>query len=461
MHAASRSLASYFDDTSGGVSGSTTDWHDQMEASSSSTINFLGAWMYHPDHNRPVWVPESAKGDPNAKPRGVPFQEKPGKGEEWDPHAWGKDEYDEKSAKKPKSTEPKTRTKMTPDQRAQAKLEKIERKKTRSDAVKKLHAECYKILMRNNAWDMVDSYGHKITHAEIILTELTRLQELVQTQRTIRKAALKEAGGNHKSREKTLHEETTSVIVKTDWYGDRGWFAAIGHFCKMYNLTNTLGMQLPDEAESGAQYLSTASLLLSKAKEVIMDGILHSKAQKAKVSTLTQDECDFINKSYQAKTLINKNRGKDKPPQAPKKDLPDCAEVEKWKKHIRDLEARLFTQQHPEVPLPKHLQDRPPPKPQEPSKKKKGKGGKEHRSQAEDIEEIMLIKQFLDMHKKKATPHHHHPVTPSTHPPKGDPRGVPGPPRPPAGGRGRRIPTAPPPPPRAQSYMQGYTYYCD
>lgn len=466
MHAASRSLASYFDDTGGGV-GVSTDWHDQMEASSQPAINSLSSWMWVPGYNKQVWVPSSANGNPDLRPPHLPFQEKPAKGEPWKQDAWGKDDYEKRSKPQEKSTEPKTpRAKMSPAESAQARLdratEKARKKKERSNAVKLLHDECWGILMRNFAWDVFDQ-GQRLTHAAQILTEINRLQLLVSNQRQARKDELKLEGGNHKTREIKLHEETTDVIT-TGWYGPQGLFTGIDQFCRVYGLTNTLGMVLPDGAPSGGHYLSTASLLLSKAKEVIMDGILHVKAQRAKTHTLDQEECDFMNKSYQAKTLIGKNRGKDKPPQAPKKYLPDYVQVEKWKKHIRDMEANFFKTQHPDVEVPKHLKDRPPPKPQGPGKKREGGGGGKGYGggKMKEADEFEMFKRY-EAFKAQQHAHHkqHHPsaITPSIHPPKGNPAGTPGPPA--GGGRGRRPNMTPAPPQRTGSYMPGYTYYCD
>ena len=454
MHAASRSLASYFDDTGGGV-GVSTDWHDQMEASSQPAINSLSSWMWVPGYKKQVWVPSSANGNPNLKPPHLPFQEKPAKGEPWKHDAWGKDDYEKRSKPQEKSTETKTpRAKLSPDESAKARLdratEKAKKRDERSKIIKQLHDECYQILMRNAAWDIADNHGSRLTHAEFLLQEITRMQSAVASQREIKKASLKTNGGNHKSREIKLHEETTDEIMPGGWNGRSGYFQGIQSFCEVFALTNTLGMTLPEVAENGNQYLSTASLLLSKAKEVIMDGILHVKAQKAKTYDLDQDECDFMNKSYQAKTLIGKNRGKDKPPQAPKKYLPDHVQVEKWKKHIRDMEANFFKTQHPGVEVPKHLKDRPPPKPQGPGKKREGGGGgKGRNNESAEIQEILLIKKIMDMQKKT------HPIHHSSQPPKG----IPGPPA--GGGRGRRPNMTPTPPQRTGSYMPGYTYYCD
>ena len=468
MHAASRSLASYFDDTGGGV-GVSTDWHDQMEASSQPAINSLSSWMWVPGYKKQVWVPSSANGNPNLKPPHLPFQEKPAKGEPWKHDAWGKDDYEKRSKPQEKSTETKTpRAKLSPDESAKARLdratEKAKKRDERSKIIKQLHDECYQILMRNAAWDIADNHGSRLTHAEFLLQEITRMQSAVASQREIKKASLKTNGGNHKSREIKLHEETTDEIMPGGWNGRSGYFQGIQSFCEVFALTNTLGMTLPEVAENGNQYLSTASLLLSKAKEVIMDGILHVKAQKAKTYDLDQDECDFMNKSYQAKTLIGKNRGKDKPPQAPKKYLPDHVQVEKWKKHIRDMEANFFKTQHPGVEVPKHLKDRPPPKPQGPGKKREGGGGGKGYGggKMKEADEFEMFKRY-EAFKAQQHAHHkqHHPsaITPSIHPPKGNPAGTPGPPA--GGGRGRRPNMTPAPPQRTGSYMPGYTYYCD
>jgi hypothetical protein len=469
MYAGSRSLASYFDDTSKGIS---TDWHDQMEAAASlPDKSTLGTWMYHPGHSKQIWVPDSAGGNPNAIPHGYRYKEKPEPGEStpWNDNDWGKEEYEQKKAQsEQKPAEKKEKVRMTNEQKAQAKKERASMRESlresRKTQIKALHDECYAIMSRNGFWDETDHAGLLITHLSGMLPEITRLQAIVSAQRAAKKAELKAVTPlpSHKIRDTMLHQEVTSAIDKTSWTGRQGMLQGIDHFCKVHGLSNTLGTTFPvSSAPGGALYLSVASLLLSKAKEVLMDGMLHIKAVRAKAGRANADECRFVNLSYQAKTIINKKRGKDKYPRESDKKFADSKDIDAWRKHIRSLELAWFMQNSAgkSLPTPKHLQEPRPPQRQGP-----GKGKKNHRGKGNDFEnavkEFAIFKKIYGTHNNGGSHRQHHhgqPVHESTKPPNGRPFAVPAG----GGGRGRRPNMAPGPPPRASNYMQGYTYYCD
>lgn len=452
MHAASRSLASYFDDTSGGVSGSTTDWHDQMEAYSQPTIKSLGKWMWHPQFPKQVWVPDEAEGNMYAKPAHVPYQLKPEKGEAWDPNAWGKADYDRKAAPQPKQTDKKPKS-TDPAVKAQESLARKQARQERYDALNKIKKDirdqAWAIFMKQRAWD---------ARIYPIMKLVKDLQEDVKKQKNERIAELK-GTGTSKTRLVDLHKETSHVIDPSVWGGPEGYLEEIDKFCQHVGVMNMMGKKLPRANADGSYYLSVTAMFLSKAKEVVLTGTLHAKAVRAKAGIADAQECDFINLSYQANDVMAKLRGKDKYPKKLNMHLEDTPVVEAWKDHEREIDGMIFHALHPGKKLPKHLSLRPPPQPRGPGKKGKEGGGKGHGGGGgASFEQFAKMYQAWE-HMQKTQ--HHHPIHHSSQPPKGDPHGVPGPPRPPAGGRGRRIPAVPPAPPRAQSYMQGYTYYCD
>ena len=468
MHAASRSLASYFDDTSGGVSGSTTDWHDQMELAGSSSVGkTLGKWMFVPGESDLVWAPHDAT-DYLEKPTDKSFHKK-GQAE-WANNAWGKDEYIaiQNAANTPAQPK-KARTPRTPLPTDTAERKEVIRQarekrqheqsiihKKRVDALDIIHSQTMNTFLSCDAWDLRDQHGTKITFIHHIITDIIELQGALKSHKN---EILKELGkeGTSKEREIALRNQVTRQIVKEAWTQRNGYFDQIDMLCTRNDFFNTLGKTLPQNNPNGSYYLTVAIMFLAKAKEVIMSATLRGLVKKAKEGLADNNECTFINQSHEALTIVRKIKGKDSYPKQPKPIFADTPAILAWTKHVRALEIELFRKRHGDKELPKRLHDKAPP--QVKGQGKKGKEGKGHGGGgAGSFEEFTkMYKAWEHMQKTQ----HHQPVHHSSQPPKGNPSvpsGVPPPPRP----GGRRPNMTPPPPPRgAKSYMQGYTYCCD
>ncbi len=338
---------------------------------------------------------------------------------------------------------------MTPDERkayrTRMNSERQENRKKLSEQVQKLHQESYRIMLSNEAWD---------PRMHQVITKITELLEDAKAQSKQKSIELKEEGLQGKKKKNKLHEEKTMVIVDTDWNGSDGWLTEIEKFCTHHNLINTLGMKLPEANRDGSRFLTVAIMFLSKAKEVIMSGFLHVKAQRAKQGIADEAECEFVNTSYAANNLISKLRGKDRYMPRLDPSRPDAKALNKCRHMIKELEGMRWKSLNEGKPLPKHFKLAPPRE----EGKKQGKGNHDKGKHDTDEAELELMRKMLDMMAKKHKHQNHNSQPPhkKNNPDHALPREAstrPGPARvnPARVNPGR-------PPRTTQAYMHGYYY---
>lgn len=402
MSEKSRSLASYFD-----YPGDTShNWHDQTEplqtlSGATGQPRGLGRglseWGFAPGHTEMIWIPHGQHGQ--NVPEGVKVHYKSNK--VWDSSDWGYDEYIQKMAQshRQKSEIPKQeRPRMTPDERKIWKAgmaeQRQETRMLRSKHVKALHEKAYQILIENQAWD-----------DEIfpVITSITDKLSQAKAQSKQKIEDLKAAGVKGSAKTKALHAETSNYIHDDRWAQK---LSQIDGFCTRNNLINTLGTTLPAKHENGTRYLSVEIMFLSKAKQVIMSGILHLMTVKAKAGAATQAQCEFVNTSYKANDIIIKLRGKDRFLHKYDTKLEDSAALEACRRMILKLEVSRFRQLHrnsKKKTLPKHLRYAPPAQTSKHGKKKDKKGSG-HSSQKEEQE----VKRIISiLHREQNAKHHH------------------------------------------------------
>jgi hypothetical protein len=324
--------------------------------------------------------------------------------QEWGDDEWGKQEYlrkqekAPKQEKKPKSKDPEVRK----TERLAAAEARAERRTVLSEQLHNLREKTWNLFVANRAWD-----------AQIfpIAKEIHRLQAEVHAQKNAKILELK-GKGKHKQREMELHGETSRAIDTTAWTAQRdgGYLYEIEKYCKYNGLLNTLGHHLPDQNPDGSYYLSVTALFLSQAKQLIMAGTVHLKAKRAREGNADDDECKYVNLSYQANDILAKLQGKDKYPRNLDPKLPDTHAVMKWKNIEKELDGMLFHQLHPGKPLPKHLSMRPPKQEQGPGKKGKEhkEGKKHHGGQDMSFQEFMKMYGEYEALRHAKGKHHGH-----------------------------------------------------
>ena len=404
-----RSLASYFEEP-GEISQS---WHDQTEplqappslsGLGNSSHTGLTGYTYVPGSASMLWVPPGKKlADHTKNPEGTTYHYK---GQDWQPTDWGYKEHMQMLQQaEQKSNQPKAPKKKMNAAERKAYKETMHdtRQKTRashSKDVQELHQSTYTLLTSNYKWD-------EQIHSVII--DITAVLEAAKTASHDKSSELKSAGKIGRAKKELLHAEKTYLIDDSNWTGESGWLVYIDSFCRRYNLMNTLGMKLPEANEDGSRYLSVAIMFLSKAKEVIMSGMLHHLVQKAKQGTASSDECEFVNASYAAKNLIAKIRGKDRYMRAYDPKLEDSVELGKCRHMIMELEKarwrHLAKGNKTPTPLPKHFQMAPPGQKREGGKKRdKGNHDKGKLERVTDpdllfkLKELEILKRIMNMH---------------------------------------------------------------
>ncbi len=317
--------------------------------------------------------------------------------------------------------------------------ERQEARKTHSQNVKELHDTAYAIMLRNGAWD---------ARIYPIITKITELLDAAKAQSKQKLAEATAEGKKGKARKNAVCKERTKIIDDTYWTAEDGPLSEINKFCTHNRLINTLGMKLPDASpRDGSRFLTVAIMFLSKAKEVIMSGLLHAKAERAKQGIADPDECEFINTSYAAKNILSKLRGKDRYMHAIDKTRPDAMAITKCRHMIMELEKMRWMEltKDKKIPLPKHFQLAPP-RPEHNGGKNHGKGS--HDARKQEVE--LLLKLLGERDKTHNTghrrPHPHHKKNADDAPPREE-SSRPGPMR-----------VNPQRPPRSQAYMHGYYY---
>ena len=419
----------------------------------------LGKWMFKSGEKELIWVPHNVN-DATQVPAGATVHRKSDK--VWNDSDWGVDEYRAiqakaslpKQAKKPRP--PRAPLPENEDERkaviAAAKAKRhaerqviYEQRKAQLDL---LHEHTMAMFKHARAWDLVDPTTQRYTTMIYgIMEDILDNQASLKLQKNAKLTAMGKTG-TAKEREIELRKETTYAIPTDTWEGPTGYLAHIDNLCKRCGVYNTLGLKLPAEDSGKKRSLYVAGLFLAHAKEVIMNAITHELTKKAKEGTANPMECGFVNASHDAWGILRKIRGKDSYPKKLKSIFEDSRVVEAWTKHVRAMERAEFKKLHPKKELPKHLHDKAPP--QVPGQGKKGANG--GGSSAKEIEEALKIYQIM-----RHLPGNHQGVHHSARPPSGKPHGH-------AAGRGRgggRGGGAGRPPAATQSYMQGYSYYCD
>ncbi len=448
MSEKNRSLASYFD-----YPGDTSqNWHDQTEMlqdfpAAARTVHQpeegLGKWMFYPGHQDMLWVPQNKRAqDIRNEPPGTTFHYKTDK--TWRSTDWGYDEYMQKQAQSntPKSEKPKVhKEKMSPEARKAWKADmakaRQETRAARSKDVKALHDRAYQILQENQAWD---------EHLFAILESITATLSQAKAQSKAKIDTLKATGIKGLAKTQALHAETSTYIHDATWAEK---LDLIDVFCSHYGLFNTLGTTLPPVNQDGTRYLSVEIMFLSKAKQVIMSGILHNIARMAKLGLADASRCDFVNTSYEANDILSKMRGKDKYIRKPNPNLADSQAIVQCKTMIMGLEKERWQKLHTGKEVPKHLKWAQPGGNHK-KKKEHEKGAGHSHNKEKEKEEFELFKKFLKLTRPgNHNNHHHGKPHPAQEPPKQS--------NPPPARRGRGR-TVPPSPSRPQAYMHGYYY---
>ena len=370
-----KSLASYFDDQP------DSSWYAQTEGLSAPpdgsapfhdiphfglsededdgldgpATEFMGTWMWHPDHKKEVWVPDGVHSVFD-KPEGDKFQEK---GEtEWAQNAWGSDDYKRRyeMSRMPKGT----KKKETPE----------ERKKRRED-MQKLLTDA-----RKKAYEAVLSADSPVPKN---LKEILQFTEACKTNITKTKNdKIEELKDKKVGKEKNmeLHETRVNVLKqKADWLRR---LQIINSFSEEAKFENIVGTDLPPCDPNGACYLFVALSFLSQVKKQIMTCLLATArkkiAAKSYATTAERDETfNFVNYSYLANDL-RKRLTKDKYPKKLKKDFVDTPDMITWSKKVRALERAAYKKLHPRAKIPKRLKDAPGKR--EGKKSNKGRGGR-------------------------------------------------------------------------------------
>jgi hypothetical protein len=365
-----RSLASYFDEP-------TRSWYEQTEVLGESlhedslTHDFhgqetpdqeddldsemLGAWMWHPDHKKQVWVPDGEM-DVFAKPSTKKFQEKGG--ESWKADHWGAADHERRYQQSQKArTERKGETK---EQRAERlKNSKVERgviRKQKSETLTKARATAMQVFLKNRSWnnDM----------AEVLVLVEAQKQELnAEKDATIQEQRALKGTKTGKERDQALHSlKTRLLLAPHDWMSQ---LKKIDAFCKSNGLQNIVGLDIPEKNSDGSgHYLFVALDFLSQVKKQIMTGMLNILVKKIKTPSPPKDRDMylFVNCSYLGNTLRNQLK-KDKYPKKPKKHLADSEALLAWTKKVRGLELAAFKVIHGKhAKIPKRLRNGPPPK---------------------------------------------------------------------------------------------------
>ena len=374
-----KSLASYFDDQP------DSSWYAQTEGLSAPpdgsapfhdiphfglsededdgldgpATEFMGTWMWHPDHKKEVWVPDGVH-SVFEKPEGDKFQEK---GEtEWAQNAWGSDDYKRRynMSRMPKGS----RQKETSDER-----------KKRRDDMQKLLTEA-----REKAYETaLSDYSAVPDNIKGILRFTEGCKSSVTRTKNEKIEQLKQGSKVGKEKNMELHETLVNVLKPTSTTAD--WpkrLLVIKSFCEEVKFENIVGTDLPPCDPSGACYLFVALSFLSQVKKQIMTCLLATARKKIAAKTFeTTVERDatynFVNYSYLANDL-RKRLTKDKYPKKPNKDFADTPVMITWSKKVRAMERAAYKKLHPRAKIPKRLKDAPGKR--EGKKSKKGRGGR-------------------------------------------------------------------------------------
>ena len=354
-----RSLASYFDEPL------ASNWHDQTELSVAGghhdipdfglsddedfdglhTEQTLGAWMWHPEHKKQVWVPDGVWSVYDI-PSGMVYQEKGNT--EWARNAWGAGDYEARHnmANRGKGSRPKE----TKEERA-----------ARREQLKKIMKDA-----RAAALDIALHAPHFLPEElKDILHVVNSDKETLTKKKNDALVLAKSSGKKGAAKNQELHSMTSGLLISgSNW---QSMLNTIDSFCKKYGLENILGTELPPRQDKDKVYLFVALSFLSQIKKTIMRSLL-AVARKA-IADGNKDRYlfDYVNFSYLANDQ-RKRLSKDRYPKNPKKGLPDSTDLATLAKRYRDLERQAFQKLHPNAKIPKRLKDN--------NGKRKGKKGK-------------------------------------------------------------------------------------
>ena len=370
-----KSLASYFDDQP------DSSWYAQTEGLSAPpdgsapfhdiphfglsededdgldgpATEFMGTWMWHPDHKKEVWVPDGAH-SVFEKPEGDKFQEK---GQtEWAQNAWGSDDYKRRyeMSRMPKGT----KKKETPE----------ERKKRRED-MQKLLTEA-----RKKAIETVKSAKTVPDDIKFILNRVETIKTNTIAKKNEKIAAIALTGKKGKEKNMLLHALRVNALRPSDAWIEQ--LKTLDTFCKDQNFENIVGTDMPPCESDGSCYIFVALSFLSQVKKQIMTCLLATARKLIKAKTFESNAerdkmFNFVNYSYLANDL-RKRLTKDKYPKKPNKDFADTPDMIQWSKKVRAMERDAYKKLHPRAKIPKRLKDAPGKR--EGKKSKKGRGGR-------------------------------------------------------------------------------------
>lgn len=414
------SLAASSDDHDHGIAGvyshdipdlSEDEWEGE-EHDHALGAESLGMWLWHPGHEKPVWVPPDDIYSTFQLPPGHVFQEK---GQtQWAANAWGKDEYERRY---------KIARGLIPNEK-ETKEQRAVRRQKMNDLKTKAYEMAYAVATKQNSAilpsDVITILKNLEARRKATVDRKNEKLDEIKGEAEASKA--NGTSMTSKARNAKLHELKVNTLKTVTGFSIKDILEKLDNACKAYGFQNTVGTDPPPENTDGTHYVFVALDFLGKVKKMIMNLALAAARKKIKAGEFSptaekRDLYDFVNYCYQGNDLRNRlaNKKKGRYPRPVPKGLADTEAMTKWTTHVREVERAAYRVLHPGKKLPKRLQD-----PRKgrgkkgKGKKGKGKGGGDASDLlnkiAEAVVEKMESKNNKGKHGKGKQHHHKQPV---------------------------------------------------
>lgn len=367
------------------------DGHDGLHADS------LGSWLWHPNSQKPVWVPSDQIYSVFDKPAKAVFQKK---GDTvWQENAWGKDDYERRHDMAMGKIKHQKETK--------------EERKARMDHMNSMKKMAYEKAYAIAIHPVDNSGNSAVLPAEVIaiLKNIEARRKTTVERKNELLATIRSNKATGKERNQELHAYMVNTLKDMGSSKLSEMLRTLDVVCKTYGFHNVVGTAMPPSHSDGSCFVFVALDFLSKVKKMILKlALAHARRLIAEGATISHSNqlYDFVNYSYQGNDIRNRLSRKGYPKPVPK-GLADSEAMIAWTTHVRLLERQAYTEMHPGKKLPKRLQD-----PRRKGRGKKGKSGKGKKKSKKNEELVERIVKAVLYHKtkgghgKKGKHHAHH-----------------------------------------------------